>query len=90
MIFKTKINDIACYCRVSHYSPALPDKVSGPVEDAEEGCDEEFEYTMLDHRYIIAPWLQKQVTDEDHERLIHEYLCTLAEQKHLQGDYRVD
>lgn len=80
--FKTQINDIPCTCRVSHYSPGRPDKVSGPMEDAEEGYDEEFEYDMLDSRGILAPWIEKQITDADYNRLIDEFLIELQEHKH--------
>jgi hypothetical protein len=80
--FETKINDIPCYCRVDHYSPGRPDKVSGPMEDAEEGYDEEFSYTILDHRKIKAPWLEKQMTEEDVDRLLEEYHVTRLEFKH--------
>lgn len=82
MIFQTKINGILCYCRVDRYQPGRPDKVAGPMEDAEEGYDEEFEYTMLDHRYIIAPWIAKQMDKADEVRLLEEYHITMLEQKH--------
>lgn len=82
MIFETKINGIPCYCRVDHYAPFVPDKLSGPFWDSEIGSDEEFSYTILDHRYIIAPWLQKQVSDADHERLLEEFHVTRLEHKH--------
>ena len=82
LIFKTKVNHIPCYCRVDHYAPFVPDKLSGAFEDSELGSDEEFEFTILDHRYIIAPWLQKQLMDADYERLLEEFHVTQLEHKH--------
>lgn len=86
MIFKTSINGIPCFCRVDRYSPGAPAKLGGPMEDADPGYDEEMDYTILDQHYRIATWLQKQVTDQDDERLREEYHCTLLEQKYLYKD----
>lgn len=82
MIFQTKINGIPCSCKVVHYMAGQPDKVTGPMEDAELGWDEEFEFVMLDHSNILAPWLDKQVTPEDRERLLEEFHITNLEIKH--------
>lgn len=77
MIFETKINGIKCYCRVEHYSR---------VEEYKEGnttCgDEKFIFTMLDHRRVIAPWLQKQVTEVEQARLLEEFHVTVLEEKY--------
>jgi hypothetical protein len=87
MIFQTKINDILCYCRVDHYSPGRPDRfMFTAMEDAEEGFDEDFQYTILDHRYIIAPWLTKQLRIDDYDRLLEEYHTTVLELKHYVGE----
>jgi hypothetical protein len=85
MIFATTINGIPCYCRVDRYSPGQPDKIGGAFEDAEEGYDEEFDYTILDHRYIIAPWLERQLDTGGYVRMLEEYLTTVLEQKHFYG-----
>lgn len=85
MIFATTVNDIPCFCRVDHYRAGMPDKVSGPVEDAEEGYDEEFEYTMLDHRHVIAPWIRKQMEEADSDRMLEEFHTTVLEEKHFYG-----
>lgn len=83
MIFQTKINGITCYCRVDRYSPGRPDKhMHRAMEDTEEGYDEEFSYTILDDRYIIAPWLTKQLRIDDYDRLLEEYHITRLEEKH--------
>jgi hypothetical protein len=83
--FATKINDIPCTVVVTHYAPAIPDKVSGPMEDAEEGSDVEFEFYLLDDRNIRAPWLYRQVTEADFNRILDEFEITLLEEKHLYG-----
>jgi hypothetical protein len=85
LIFKTVVNGIPCHCRVSRYNPGLPDKVSGAMEDAEEGYDMEFDYRILDHRFILAPWIEKQMDKDDEVRLVEEYKLTLLEDKHAYG-----
>lgn len=86
MIFATKVNGIPCFCRVDHYLAGRPDKfMHGAMEDAEEGYDEEFEFTMLDHRHVIAPWIRKQMNDNDFERMLEEFHTTVLEEKHLYG-----
>jgi hypothetical protein len=87
MIFATKINDIPCHCRVDHYSAGRPNRFmfTDPGE-AEEGFDEEFNFTILDHRYIIAPWLTKQLRIDDYDRLLEEFHTTLLELKHCVGE----
>ncbi len=86
MIFETKINGVTCFCRVDHYRPGRPDKVSGPMEDAEEGYDEEFSYTILDHNKAVDTSLMSQLTADDHDRLLEEYYVTVLEQKHCYGE----
>jgi len=86
MIFQTRINGILCYCRVDHYAAGVPDKVGGAFEDAVEGSDEEFNYTILDSRYIKAPWLDKQMDKDDEVRMREEFHVTRLEQKYLYGD----
>lgn len=81
-IFETTINGIPCHCIVLHYLPEIPPILTGPMEDADPGAGEEFDFMLLDDRYIRAPWIAKQVTDQDEQRLLDEYLCTTLEFKY--------
>ncbi len=79
-LFKTQVNGIPCYCRVDHYSPGTPDTFT------EEGCDEEFNYTMLDENKAPAPHIEAQMTEEDIFRMLEEYQVTRLEFKHYIED----
>ena len=80
--FQSQLNGLACTVVVTHYLAGTPDKISGPMEDAEEGTDEEFEFYLLDDRNIRAPWLDQQVTTADFYRILEEYYVTRLEFKH--------
>lgn len=80
--FDTKVAGIPCICRVDHYRPAVPDRLTGRWEDAEQGSDEEFEFSILDRRGRPAAWLERKLTDKDRERLAEEWEATVLEYKH--------
>lgn len=81
--FDTKVAGIPCICEVTAYRPAVPDRISGRWEDAEQGSDSEFEFNILDRRGRRAPWLERKLTDKDHERLEEEWEATVLEHKHM-------
>jgi hypothetical protein len=82
--FNTKVQGIPCVCRVTHYRPAVPGRISGPPEDCYPDEPSEFEFELLNTSGKGAPmfWLQKKVTDEDEARLQDEYEAHVTAIKH--------
>jgi len=75
MVFETRVAGIPCQCLVTHYSPELPMKITGTgYGDAEPPEPEEFEFRIMDRRGYPAPWLEAKLTQQDHDRLLQEYL----------------
>lgn len=79
-LFRTQINGIPCSCKVTHYSSATPASMHADAEP------EEFEFVILDHRNVLAPWLESQITQEIEDRLLEEYHLTRLEFKHYIED----
>lgn len=74
MIFKTKVNETPCCCRVLAHSEPEPMKITGSgYGDCEPDDPGEFEYEILDTYGNPAPQLESELTDEDDERLEREY-----------------
>lgn len=82
MKFTTKIQGQPCTCEVLHYRPAVPPKLTGTFEDAEEGEDEEFEFRIFDRKGKESPELKTIASDDDIDRLVDEYQATIAELKY--------
>lgn len=80
--WESTINDIPCFIRVDNFVQGYPPVLTGPMEDADPGSPDEVDYTILDHRNIIAPWLKKQITDADDRRFTEEFYITKLEIKH--------
>lgn len=73
-IFPTTIAGIPCQCRVTHYSPDIPMRITGSgMGDADPPEPEEFEFEILDRSGRPAPWLESKLTDEDEDRLLAEF-----------------
>lgn len=66
--FETTVSGIPCQCEV-----LLFNKGDAPTWD-EPGCGDEFEFRILDRKGYKAAWLERKLTDEDHDRLLSEYL----------------
>jgi hypothetical protein len=82
MIFVTKINGVPYKIKVLHYVPARPNKLSGAMEDAEEGYPAEFEYLVLSMDNQIDYELNTNVTAEEEDRLIDEYEAAILADKY--------
>ena len=82
MMWATTLNDIPCFIRVDNFVKGYPPVLHGAMEDADPGAADELDYTILDSRKIIAPWLKKQITDADDARFMEEFYVTLLEAKH--------
>lgn len=82
MKFQTKVAGIPCVCHVTHYSPGHPGKLTGPMEDAEEPMDEEFEYRLLNMNGLRLKDLEGRITVEEDQQLLEEFHVTLLEHKH--------
>lgn len=84
--WKSQINGIPCTIRVDSFVKGYPPILTGAMEDADPGCPDELEFTVLDSRNIIAPWITKQMTDRDEDRIYEEFYMTLLEIKHCYED----
>lgn len=83
--FATTINNVPCICQVTRYTPAVPARLTGPMEDAVEAIPAEFDYTILDLNHQPAPELEQQVSAADEYRLQDEYEAYITA-----GKYDVD
>jgi hypothetical protein len=84
MRFNTKLHGIPCQCDVTHYRPGEAAYTEGHPDRWEPAIDPEFEFDILDTRGRQAPWLERYLTKEDHQRLYEEfkqelYITTRAE-----------
>lgn len=75
MIFPTEVNNQPCICKVRHYAPATPMRVTGSgFGDAEPGNDEEFEFELFTPSMEPWPSLTKKANEDDIERLLSDFL----------------
>lgn len=81
--FSTKVNGIPCTVVVTHYRAGKPPTLAGPMEDADEGEDEEFDYYIVDHRNIRDAWIESQA---DYDQILEEFHVTRLEFKHYIED----
>lgn len=84
--WKSQINGIPCFVRVDNFVPGYPAVLTGPMEDADPGCPDEIDFTILDYRHVIAPWITKQMTEQDINRITEEFYMTVLEIKHCYED----
>lgn len=83
MQFDTKVNGIPCICKVTHYSPYKPMRITGPgMGDCDPPEYEEFEFELLDRKGYSAPWLQKKVTRAIEDDLLEEYHLEVTGQRY--------
>jgi len=75
MVFDTTVAGIPCQCLVYAYQEEIPMRITGSgYGDAEPPEPEVFDFRILDRRGHPAPWLERKLTKDDHERLKQEYL----------------
>lgn len=73
--FKTTVAGIPCQCHVTMYSEGLPMRITGTgLGDADPPEPPDFEFDIYDRRGRHAPWLERKLTDDDDERLYHEFM----------------
>lgn len=82
--FKTKILYGDFICKVTHYRPYVPAKLSGPMEDAEESIPSEFECTIhnLDGSYNKEMTEYVECNSDESARLQDEYEAAVLADKH--------
>ena len=73
MTFDSRVAGIPCQIQVDYYQGGYAARTWGDPSDCYPGEDEEFEFTVLDRRGRPAPWLERKLTDDDHDRLLQEY-----------------
>lgn len=80
--FSSGVAGVECDILVTHYLPAEPDIISGPMEDAVEGSPAEFEWMPV--HVIGDPWpeLKELATDADEDRIFDEFEAYLLALKH--------
>jgi hypothetical protein len=68
--FTTTLHGIKCICRVKHYRPYVPARISGPPEDCYPEESAEFEYEILN---LDGTSADVDVDSSDEDRLQDEY-----------------
>lgn len=71
-VFESSINDVPCLIGVTGYTPAIPGRLYGPWEDCYPAVPAEIEFTVLKLSERPYPWLEKQMTDRDYDRICDE------------------
>jgi len=75
MVFETTVAGIPCQCLVYEYQEELPMRITGTgYGDADPPEPAVFTFRLLDRRGYPAPWLERKLSMNDHERLKQEYL----------------
>lgn len=69
-LIEARVAGIPCQINVTSLEPFRPGRYSGAPEDCypDEGGD--VEYEILDRRGRTAPWLERKVTEKEHERIL--------------------
>jgi hypothetical protein len=82
--FESRVCGIPCIIRVKYWEVYFPAQVSGPPERCypEEGGEGDWE--ILDRRGRPAPWLERKMTPNDHDRLDREIFNHM---ENLHADY---
>lgn len=78
--FRSGVAGVDCDILVTHYLPAEPAILSGPMEDAVEGVPPEFEFTAL--KTGSNEVLEVEISDADGDRVFDEFEAYLLALKH--------
>ena len=78
--FHSGVAGVECDILVTHYLPAEPAILSGPMEDAVEGVPPEFEFTAL--KTGTNEVLEVEISDADGDRVFDEFEAYLLASKH--------
>lgn len=82
IVWASTINEIPCFIRVDSFTRGRASFIGRTPEESEEGYEDEIEFTVQDYRHINAPWIERQMTARDVDRIIDEFHMTLLEIKH--------
>jgi len=75
MIIRTRVAGIPCQAALTYYSPGVPMRITGSgFGDADPPEPDEIEFDILDRRGRPAPWLERKMTDSDHDRICGELI----------------
>lgn len=81
--FESRVAGIPCQVEVLTYYPDRPMRVTGlGFGDADPPEPEFFEFELLDRKGYPAPWLERKLTPDDHQRLLTEYQQTRRHNVH--------
>ena len=78
--FESRVCGIPCIIRVKYWEVYIPAQRSGPPERCypEEGGEGEWE--ILDRKGRPAPWLERKMTENDHDRMNREIFNHMEKQ----------
>ena len=82
--FETRVCGIPCLVKVTYWEPYVPAKVYGPPEHCYPSEGGEGDYEVCDLRGRPAKWLERKMTDQDHNLLAEEVFNYMES---LQDDY---
>lgn len=67
--FDSTVCGIPCIVRVTHWDAYDPGRYNGPPESCYPPEGGEGEWEILDRKGQPAPWLERKMTDDDHEKI---------------------
>ena len=73
MIFPSRVHGIPCQVQVTHFTPVIPARTSGPPEHCSPAEGGELEFEILDRRGRHAPWLERYLDDKTVSRIYDEH-----------------
>jgi hypothetical protein len=71
---KTTISGIPCEIEVISIDWGEQAVIHGPADNWYPGSAPDAEYRVLDRNGRPAPWLERKMTEKDHERILEEIL----------------
>jgi len=70
--FETHVCGIPCLVKVTYWEPYVPAKLYGPPEHCYPSEGGYGDYKVCDLRGRPAKWLERKMTDQDHDLLAEE------------------
>lgn len=72
--FSTTVRGIPCQVEVTYVEPYRPARIRCDPDLAEPESGGYAEYRLLDRNGYLAEWLERKMTDADHDRVVSEIL----------------
>lgn len=72
-MFDSRIAGIPCQIKVTYAQKGHSARIYGDPNDCYEACGDEFEFEVYDRKGYRAKWLEKKLTDSDHEKIMNDY-----------------